>query len=167
MDARHCQPKTGCKMLEFILGAAQSVLANVITEFATGRTKKAHPEQIEEIIERQVQQSLDNRREDVRLVVRSVLEEVFIIAEKDPDLMIIRGDITLTPTLRARQDGAELAVRLRTLEETVELRKKEKMLESASEVDEIEYEEAPVKAGPDWRSELREMERRVQERKGG
>ncbi|WP_432141342.1 hypothetical protein [Streptomyces sp. bgisy084] len=160
-------------MIEIILGIAQSVLANVISDFVSGRRQTARREEIVEIVRQVVinRSETELREEEFRRIVASVVREVGKIADTDPDLEI-RGNVIRDSSgagersADVKSSDGELELRLLRLDEAVASRRKQLEVKKKQGNGNLEFTKAPD-ASFDLLSALSEMEDNIQKRRSG
>ncbi|BCK70022.1 hypothetical protein Srufu_039750 [Streptomyces libani subsp. rufus] len=160
-------------MIEIILGIAQSVLANVISDFASGRRQAARREEIEEIVRQVVlnRSETELREEEIRRIVANVVREVAQIADTDPDLERRGNVIRISSNIEERSADAkssdgELELRLLRLDEAVASRRRQLEVKTTKRNEDLEFTKVPD-ASFDLLSALSEMEDNIQRRRGG
>jgi hypothetical protein len=121
-------------MLEFVLGIAQSVLADVIRDMIKGKLSTAGRTEIEkDVAHRLLLLARDQHLSDLEEMRREILSEIDIISARDPDLHVAHDGIRLAsppkrPLLRRNSEeraNTELMIRLRSLSEVVARRREE------------------------------------------
>jgi hypothetical protein len=159
-------------MIEFILGIAQSILANVLSDFVSGRRKAARREEIEETVRQVVLSRADPelREEEIRRIVAGVVREVAMLADTDPDLERRGNIIRISPNVRSRSADfqsprSELEIRLQRLNEAVASRRRQVKEETSQRDADVEFTAVPD-ASFDLRSALSKMEDNIQRRRG-
>jgi len=85
--------------LTLILGLANTVLGNILSDFITGKSRTARRSEIEREVALILNQKYRERL-DVRHVVQEVMREVDILSRRDPDLIVSGDKIELKQPLR-------------------------------------------------------------------
>jgi len=121
----------------FILDIASSVLRDLITDLMTGKVKEVVKEQLEKIVTDKLidvfkafkQKPEEQERQEI---TSNILDEINVLAKKDPDLKILPGKIELEKPVRKpilpfqdRDVERELEVRLERLNNIIAQRREE------------------------------------------
>lgn len=171
--------------ITLVLGIASGVLIGVTTDLITGKSKSVRKSEIEkEVSDQLLKKTQEQRQADLLTIKRKIMDEVEILAGRNPDLAVSPDDIRLrTPVKRPifHRDEAikkQLISRLETLGEIVVQRREELGLPlrpedttpqtAASDQEEttvawkkVERQKPPSR----WEQELLDMEDRIRSRR--
>lgn len=127
--------------ITFTLGIAGSVLTNVLTDLITGESKIAQKSAIEKEVSNQLIEHLQDQAEadalkreveQLKAFKRKIMDEVEILAGRDPTLQVSPDAIQLREPLKkpffTKKDNffqQELSVRLNELDQVIAQRRKE------------------------------------------
>lgn len=192
----------------FILGVASSVLTKVLTDLITGQIKSARKTEIQKEISDQLIkhfqekdkadiERLKNEVQELSCLKRKIMDEVEILAGRDPSLLLNPDEIKLKapiskPLFNINRENfvkQELSRRLSELEQVIAKRREEFSLEEHAATENTEtvkmQVEAPVEVerGKDtivwkkvdsnshslskWEKEIIAMEDRIRRRRAG